>query len=117
MFSVHASRLFERNLRASLGVSFFSVTSAGCRRLHLGGLDLPRSSSAFRLGGMTLNMDEFRVMDLKPSLAVTIDPFFSSTTTGSGLKGVLSLFFFGCLTSTVSPGLISFGFVPSFKSA
>ena len=24
-------------------------------------------------------------MDLKPSLAVTIDPFFSSTTRGSGL--------------------------------
>ena len=33
-------------------------------------------------------------MDLKPSLAVTIDPFFSSTTRGSGLKGVLNLFFF-----------------------
>ena len=56
---------------------------------------------------MTLNMDEFRVMDLKPSLAVTIDPFFSSTARGSGLKGVLSLFFFGCLTSTVSPVLDS----------
>ena len=41
VFSVHASRLFGGNLRASLGVSFFSVTSAGCRRLHLGGLDLP----------------------------------------------------------------------------
>ena len=66
---------------------------------------------------MTLNMDEFRVMDLKPSLAVTIDPFFSSTTSGSGLKAVLSLFFFGCLTSTVSPGLISLGVVRSFESA
>ena len=66
---------------------------------------------------MTLNMVEFRVMDLKPSLAVTMDPFFSSTTRGSGLKGVLNLFFFGCITSTVSPGLISFGFAPSFKSA
>ena len=66
---------------------------------------------------MTLNMDEFRVMDLKPSLAVTIDPFFSSTTRGSGLKGVLNLCFFGCLTSTISPGLIALGFVPSFESA
>ena len=62
-------------------------------------------------------MDEIRVMDLKPSLAVTIDSFFSSTTRGSGLKGELSLFFFGCLTSTVSPGLISLGFVRSFGSA
>ena len=42
---------------------------------------------------MTLNMDEFRVMDLKPSLAVTINHFFFSTTRGSGLKGVLNLFF------------------------
>ena len=66
---------------------------------------------------MILNTDKFRVMDLEPSLAVTMDPFFSSTMTGSGLKGVLSLFFFGCLTSTVSPGLISLGFVPSFESA
>ena len=66
---------------------------------------------------MTLNTDEFRVMDLKPSLAVTMDPFFSSTTRGSGLKGVLNFFFFGCLTSTVSSGLISLGFTPSFKSA
>ena len=40
MFSVHANRLFERNLRASLGVSFVSVTSTGCRRLHQGDLDL-----------------------------------------------------------------------------
>ena len=76
-----------------------------------------RSPSAFRFFGMILNMDEFRVMDLKPSLAATIDPFFSSTTGGSGLKGVLSLIFFGCLTNTVSPGLISLGFVPSFESA
>ena len=38
---------------------------------------------------MILNIDEFRVMDLKPSLAVTIDPFFSSTTRGSGLKECL----------------------------
>ena len=37
---------------------------------------------------MTLNIDEFRVMDFKPSLAVTIDPFFSFTTRGSGLKRV-----------------------------
>ena len=59
---------------------------------------------------MTLNMDEFRIMDLRLLLAVTIDPFFSSTTRGSGLKGVLNLFFFGCFTSTVSPGLISLGF-------
>ena len=66
---------------------------------------------------MILNMDEFRVIDLKPSLAATTDPFFCSTTRGSGLKGVLSLFFFGCLTSTVSPGLISLGFVPSLQSA
>ena len=76
-----------------------------------------RSSSAFRVGGMTLNMDEFRVMDLKPSLAVTIGPFFSSTIRRSGLKEVLNLFFFGCLTSTLSPGLISLGFEPSFESA
>ena len=40
VFSVHANRLYERNPRASLGVSFVSVTSAGCRRLHQGGLDL-----------------------------------------------------------------------------
>ena len=40
VFSVHANRLFERNLRASLGVSFVSVTSAGRRGLHQGGLDL-----------------------------------------------------------------------------
>ena len=66
---------------------------------------------------MILSMAEFWIMDLKPSLAVTIDPFFSSTTRGSGLKGVLSLFFFGFLTSTVSPGLISLGFVPSLESA
>ena len=46
-----------------------------------------------------------------------IDPFFSSTIRGSGLKRVVNLFFFGCLTSTVSPGLISLGFVLSFKSA
>ena len=45
-----------------------------------------RSPSDFRFSGMILNMDEFRVMDLKPSLAVTIDPFFPSTTRGSGLK-------------------------------
>ena len=38
---------------------------------------------------MILNMDAFRVMDLKPSLDLTIDFFFSSTTRGSGLKGVL----------------------------
>ena len=76
-----------------------------------------RSPSAFIFFGMILNMDEFRVMDLKPSLAVTIHPFFSSTTMDSGLKGVLSLFLLGCLTSTVSPGLISLGFVPSFESA
>ena len=56
-------------------------------------------------------------MDLKPSLALTIDPFFSSTTMGSGLKEVLNLFFFGCLTSTVSPSLILLDFVPSFESA
>ena len=55
-------------------------------------------------------MDEFRVRDFKPSLAVTMDPFFSFTTRGSGLKGVLNMIFFGCLTSTVSPGLISLGF-------
>ena len=66
---------------------------------------------------MTLNMDEFRVMDLKPSLAVTMDPFFSSTTRGSGLKRGLNLFFFGCLTSNVSSGLTLLGFTPSFKSA
>ena len=66
---------------------------------------------------MILNMDEFQVMDLKPSLAVTIDPFFSSPTRGSGLKGVLNLFFFGCLTSTANPGLISLDFVPGFESA
>ena len=30
---------------------------------------------------------------------------------------MISLFFFGCLTSTVSPGLTSLGFVPSFESA
>ena len=65
---------------------------------------------------MILNMDEFRVINLEPSLAVTIDPFFSSTTTGYGLKEVLSLFFFGCHTSTVSHSLISLGFVPSFES-
>ena len=76
-----------------------------------------RSFSAFRFFGMILNMDEFRVMDLKPSLAVTIDPFFSSTTRGSGLKGLVNLLVFGCLTSTVSPGLISLGFVPSLESA
>ena len=40
MLSVYASRLFERNLRDSQGVSFVSVTSAGLRHLRLGGLDL-----------------------------------------------------------------------------
>ena len=40
VFSVHASRLFEHNVRALLGVSFASVTSAGCCHLQLGGLDL-----------------------------------------------------------------------------
>ena len=40
VFSVRASRLFERDLRASLGVSLVSVTSAGCRRLRLEDLDL-----------------------------------------------------------------------------
>ena len=40
VFSVYASRLFERNLRASLGVSSVSVTSAGLCHLRLGGLDL-----------------------------------------------------------------------------
>ena len=133
VFSGYASRLFERNLRASLEVSSVSVTSAGLRHLRLRGLDLHlvsklwlvqqgsplvlRSPSAFRSFGMILNMDEFHVMDLKPSLAVTIDPFFSCTTRGSGLKGVLNLFFFVCLTSTISPGLILLGFVFSFESA
>ena len=45
-----------------------------------------RSPSAFRVFGMILNIDEFQAMDLGLSLAVTIDPFFSSTTRGSGLK-------------------------------
>ena len=40
VFSVHANRLFQRNPRASLEVSFVSRTSAGCRCLHQGGLDL-----------------------------------------------------------------------------
>ena len=38
VFSVHANRLFERNLRALLEVSFVSVTFAGSH-LRLGGLD------------------------------------------------------------------------------
>ena len=66
---------------------------------------------------MILNIAEFHVMDLKPLLGITIDPFFSSTTRGSGLKGVPNLFFFVCLTSTVSPGLILLGFVFSLESA
>ena len=48
MSSVYASRLFERNLRALLGVSFVSVTSVGYRHFRLEGLDLcPVSSSGF----------------------------------------------------------------------
>ena len=60
-------------------------------------------------------MDQFRVIDLKPSLAVTKDPFFSATTRGSRLKEVLN--FVGYLTSTVSLGLILLDFVPSFEYA
>ena len=131
-FNVHASRLFQRNLKTSRGVTFVScdlrrlpsfasrgsVSSACSAGKPSSSSCSLRSSSAFRLGGMTLNIDEFRVMDLKPSLAVSINPFFSSTTRGSEVKGVLSLsVFFGCLTSIVSPGLISLGFVPSFESA
>ena len=67
--------------------------------------------------GTTLNIDEFRVTVLCPSLAVTMDPFFSSTTRGTGLNGVLSLLVFGCLTRTVSPNLILLSLAPSFWSA
>ena len=118
-----------------MGVSFVSVTSAGLLHsqleflgLHLGTelrLVLQRSPPVlpvlyvpgYRFFVMIWNTDEFHVMDLNPSLAVIIHPFFSSTIRGSRLKGVVNLLFFGCLTSPVSPGLISLGFVLSFKSA
>ena len=48
MFSVYASRLFERNLWASLGVAFVSATAAGLRRSRVGFLVL-RLGSELRL--------------------------------------------------------------------
>ena len=105
---LHRKPLFAPGESGSSACSAGKPSSSSCSL---------RSPSDFRFSGMILNMDQFRVIDLRPSLAVTIDPFFSSTTRGSRLKEVLNLFFFGYLTSTVSPGLILLDFVPSYKSA
>ena len=101
VFSVHASRLFERNLRALLEVSFVSLTSAGSRRLHLEGLDLQ-----LVLQGSPL------VLPLCDLLQLAGFSGWFWTWTSSA-----NLFFFGCLTSSVSPGLIPLDFVPSFEPA
>ena len=89
---LHGKPLFAPGESGSSACSAGKPSSSSCSL---------RSPSDFRFSGMILNMDQFRVIDLRPSLAVTIDPFFSSTSRGSTLKEVLNLFFFGYLTSTV----------------
>ena len=46
---------------------------------------------------MYLMRPESRVTVMFQSLSITMDPFFSSTTRGTGLNGELSMLLFGCL--------------------
>ena len=54
---------------------------------------------------------------LAPLEAVTMLPFFSFTSRGLGLKGVLNLFCFHCRINTTWPGLMVFSWARAFESA
>ena len=81
-----SNRGFNLPLRSCQGDVFLSDR---CGILYIIVLSTVVCSSCL---GTTLKCDEFLVKVSDPLLAVIIEPFFSFTTKGLGLYGVLSLF-------------------------